>query len=97
MPIQPLAGATALAKLDKVQNNALRLMSGGLKSTPIVPMEVLQGVEPLNLRRKKASLATGRVLICEEANGDGRSPHYPGENLLPRAGQTSCIQLLPTY
>src|ERR1700753_979248 len=68
MPIQPLACATALAKLDKVQNNVLRLMSGGLKSTPIEAMEVLQGVELLNLRRKKAILRHHeKVLRLEES------------------------------
>ena len=68
MPIQPLASTTTLAKLDKVQNNALRLMSGGLKSTPIEAMEVLQGVEPLNIRRKKAILRHHeKVLRLEES------------------------------
>jgi ribonuclease HI/endonuclease/exonuclease/phosphatase family metal-dependent hydrolase len=37
--------------LDKVQNQALRIITGGLKSTPIEKMEHITGIQPLSKRR----------------------------------------------
>ena len=55
-PVLNLASDTTLSKLDKVQNGALRLITGGLQSTAINSMEIAADVEPLKLRREKATM-----------------------------------------
>ena len=42
--------------LDKIQNNALRFINGGMRSTPTAACEILTNVEPLGMRRDKAAL-----------------------------------------
>ena len=42
--------------LDKIQNHALRLICGGMKSSPTSACEISADVEPLEYRRKKAAL-----------------------------------------
>ena len=43
-------------KLDKIQNNALRLINGGMRSTPTAACEIHANIEPLGKRREKAAL-----------------------------------------
>ncbi|CAK1599200.1 unnamed protein product [Parnassius mnemosyne] len=43
---------THLSKLDKIQNKALRIMGGFIKSTPIHVMESELGIQPLFVRRQ---------------------------------------------
>jgi hypothetical protein len=50
------ASDSKLKKLDVTQNQALRLITGGPRSTPIVAMELQTGVEPLSLRREIATV-----------------------------------------
>ncbi|GFO28546.1 hypothetical protein PoB_005505100 [Plakobranchus ocellatus] len=50
-PVLNLASQTSLGKLDRVQNAALRLVLGALRSTPIAILELETGCEPLGLRR----------------------------------------------
>ncbi|GFO36149.1 reverse transcriptase-like protein [Plakobranchus ocellatus] len=50
-PVLNLASRTSLEKLDRVQNAALRLVLGALRSTPIAILELATGFEPLGLRR----------------------------------------------
>ena len=42
--------------LDKIQNNALRFICGGLRSTPTAACEIDVNVEPLHIRREKSVL-----------------------------------------
>ena len=49
-PILNLASKTSLGKLDRIQNAAMRLMTRGLRSTPIAALEVATGCEPLESR-----------------------------------------------
>ena len=42
--------------LDKVQNQALRLITGAMRSTPIAEMERLTGIQPLGQRRDDKNL-----------------------------------------
>lgn len=51
-----LASNQNLKKLDIIQNNNLRLITGGAKSTPISAMEIQTGLEPLEVRRDKCLL-----------------------------------------
>jgi hypothetical protein len=50
------ASHNCLRKLDKVQNAALRVITGGAKFIPIAAMELQAGVEPLQYRRDKMVL-----------------------------------------
>ena len=45
-----------LESIDRVQNNALRLISGAMRSTPTAACEIHTSVGPLGLRRDKAAL-----------------------------------------
>ncbi|KAK3779719.1 hypothetical protein RRG08_013674 [Elysia crispata] len=68
-PILNLASKTSLGKLDRIQNAAMRLMTGGLRSTPIAVLEVATGCEPLETRREVQTLtARERFLRLGESN-----------------------------
>ena len=54
--LQNVASKSTQLKLERVQNNALRFISGGLRSTPTAACEIHTNVEPLGLRRKAAAL-----------------------------------------
>ena len=41
------AAKTNLSRLDKVQNQALRIITGAMRSTPIAAMEEVTGIQPL--------------------------------------------------
>jgi hypothetical protein len=45
-----------LAKLDRVQNQALRIATGAAKSTPAVAMEMQTNTPPITARRNKAAI-----------------------------------------
>ena len=47
------AASTTLQKLDKIQNTGLRIISGGMKSTPINEMESLAGLKSLQEQREE--------------------------------------------
>lgn len=42
--------------LDLVQNKALRIITGGIKTTPIAAMEILTGIKPLQFSRKESAM-----------------------------------------
>ena len=47
------ASKTNLQKLDKIQNCAMRLITGGLKTTPILALEAETSIAPLQLQRER--------------------------------------------
>ena len=47
---------TTQTAIDRIQNNALRFICGGMRSTPTSACEIQSNVEPLSLRREKATL-----------------------------------------
>ena len=47
---------TTQKSLDRIQNNAVRLICGGMKSSPTSACEITSNIEPLGLRREKATL-----------------------------------------
>ena len=55
-PTLALQASSNCEKLDKIQNNALRFICGGMKSTPTAACEIEANIEPLHLRRQKASI-----------------------------------------
>jgi hypothetical protein len=68
-PIMEYASATwitpsqsAKAKLDKFQNMGLRIILGGMRSTPIRDMEKTAAVQPLEKRRNYKTLTQGEKM-----------------------------------
>ncbi len=49
---------TNLATFDKVQNKALRIISGAMKTTPTSACEIECNIEPLDIRRDAAIVTT---------------------------------------
>ena len=56
--LQNLCSNTQKNSIDTVQNQALRLISGGMRTTPTAACEVHTNIEPLEIRRKRAALET---------------------------------------
>ena len=54
--LQNTCSKTTKQGLDKVQNHALRLICGGMRSSPTSACEISADVEPLEIRRRKAAL-----------------------------------------
>ena len=55
-PLQAIASKTTIKSLDAVQNQSLRLVCGGMRTTPTAACEIDAIVEPLDLRRERAVL-----------------------------------------
>lgn len=71
------AAVSNTGKLDRVQNTAMRIMTGGLKTTPINKLETATGLLPLNQRRDE------KVLIQYEKLQ--RVPSHPAHQTLQQA------------
>ena len=54
LPLQAIASKRTTSSLDIVQNQALRLVCGGMRTTPTAACEIDARVEPLDLRRERA-------------------------------------------
>ena len=54
--LQNLCSNNTKENLDKIQNHALRLICGGMRSSPTSACEISANVQPLELRRQKAAL-----------------------------------------
>lgn len=52
--------------LDKVQNQALRIITGAMKSTPIEKMEQVTGIPPLSTRRKQKAMLQATKYKCTQ-------------------------------
>ena len=58
MSVQVSCSKSRQQEVNKIQNNAIRLISGGLRSTPTAAAEVITNIEPLDMRREKATIET---------------------------------------
>ena len=56
LPLQSIASKSTTRSLDSFQSQSLRLVCGGMRSTPTAACEIDARVEPLDLRREKAVL-----------------------------------------
>ena len=54
LAIQSICSQSQHQKLEKVHNEAVKFISGGMKSTPIQACEIDANIEPLRLRRETA-------------------------------------------
>ena len=58
LPLQSIASTSNTTALDKTQNQALRLICGGMRSTPTAACEIEADIEPMDLRRTRALVET---------------------------------------
>ena len=54
--VQMISSESSRKNLNKIQNDALRFICAGMRSTPIAACEIDANVEPLQIRREKATL-----------------------------------------
>ena len=54
LALQSISSKSTITSLDKIQNNALRFISGALRSTPTAACEIHTNVEPMHIRRQAA-------------------------------------------
>ena len=52
LALQSICSTSQQQKLDKVQNEAVKFISGGMKSSPISACEIDSIIEPLSFRRE---------------------------------------------
>ena len=62
------ASNTTLQNLDKVQNQALRIMTGAMISTPIVEMQNIQGMQSLKERRDTKIIIHGEKFLSHHCH-----------------------------
>ena len=62
------ASKSAIYTLDKVQNQALRLITGSIKSTPIRVMEETTAIQPLSKRRDIGNITQAERYKCSPSH-----------------------------
>ena len=72
LALQSVSSSTTQLGLDRVQNNALRFISGAMRSTPTAACEVHTNVEPLNIRREAAVIETVERMKRQDAEHPNR-------------------------
>ena len=60
------AAKTHLHTLDKVQNQALRIITGAMKTTPIQKMEEISSIPPLCSRRQQKTMIQANKFRCSQ-------------------------------
>ena len=60
------AAKTNLQRLDKVQNQAMRIITGAMRSTPIAAMEEVTGIQPLQKRRDLKIVLQSEKFKCQQ-------------------------------
>ena len=58
LPLQTFASKGAILSLDKVQNQALRLICGAIRTTPTAVCEIDANIKPRDLTRKRSLIET---------------------------------------
>ena len=54
LALQSICSPSQQQNLEKVQNEAVKFISGGMKSSPIPACEIDSNIEPISLRRETA-------------------------------------------
>jgi ribonuclease HI len=75
-----------LNKLEVIQNQALRLITGAVKSTPLASMQVLTRKNPLKFERVKIALILYEKLTCLPYNNFWSHCKYRDRNLKTQNG-----------
>jgi ribonuclease HI len=58
LPLLVIASKSLQKRLDRVQNQAVRFISGGMRSTPTDACEINTNIEPMTLRRERVAVET---------------------------------------
>ena len=72
LALQSLSSPSTQETLDKIQNNALRFISGAMKTTPTAACEIHTNIEPFHLRREAAVVETVERLKRQEEKHPNR-------------------------
>ena len=61
----------------KIQNQALRIITGAMKSTPITFMEQTTAIQPLQQRRQASPSSSREIQVPPRSSheGEGRGPY----------------------
>ena len=78
------AAKTHQQTLDKVQNQALRIITGAMKSTPIPKMEQATGISPLNKRREGKAMVQAVKYQCTQNHPMSARLHQMSSGRLKR-------------
>ena len=72
LALQSISSKTTRSSLDKVQNHALRFISGALRSTPTAACEIHTNIEPMHLRREAAVIEAKERYIRQDKDHPNR-------------------------
>ena len=86
LPLQTIASKGAVLSLDKVQNQALRLICGAIRTTPTAACEIDANIKPRDLTRKRALIETVERFRRQE-------PDHPNRKLIETWKPVGRIQL----
>ena len=75
IPLQTVASKCAVLSLDKVQNQALRLICGAIRTTPTAACEIDDNIKPRDLTRKRSLIETVERYRRQE-------PDHPNRKLI---------------
>ena len=78
------ASMSALHTLDKIQNQALRLITGAMKSTPIKVMEAITAITPLSNKRDMRNLIQAEKYKCSPSHPMKMRIHGMTKNRIKR-------------
>ena len=78
------AAKTNTERLNKVQNASMRLITGGMRSTPIAAMEQATGLQPLEERREEKVIRQAEKMKRIPAHPLNRRLQEPTKNRLKR-------------
>nr|KAG5696844.1 hypothetical protein BaRGS_030968 [Batillaria attramentaria] len=88
------AAKTNIENLAKVQNTAMRLITGGIKTTPIPAMEKLTGLLPLQERREEKLLRQSEKMKRLPSHPLHEKLQAPTKNRLKRQSPNHLIKAL---
>ena len=72
LALQSLSSPTTQLTVDRIQNNAVRFISGAMKSTPAEACEIHTNIEPLSIRREAAVVETVERIKRQEEEHPNR-------------------------
>ena len=72
LALQSISSKTTQASLDKIQNEATRFVSGGMRSTPTAACEINANIQPLKFRRNAAVINMVERYKREDINHPNR-------------------------
>ena len=102
LPLQTIASKGAVLSLDKVQNQALRLIRGAIRTTPTAACEIDANIKSRDLTRKRSLIETVERYRRQEPDHPNRKliekpvGRIQLKTLLDVAKEMSSLENLPT-